>query len=840
MSTLPARTMRPEIETVLNTLRSRIQTYLLFHGTALVLAALCAGFLGTLAIDWIHFQIRKLELPAALRVVLMVGVLGGICWVLADRVLLRLLASKNSRGLALLLERRFPELNDRLITAVEFSDGRTRVLHTPLSDAMVDHTVSSIASRTEELELGDVFDWKPLIVAWAAAFVMLGGTAATIAASPRALERWTRAYVYFDEVYWLRETRLDVVVLADPGDRPREFVEGIYLHPRGADLKLLVTVPDGQRDWGGEWVVPDLVTIDYAFDQGRGGDKKVLARRGEREFQFKLPSVLEGLNFWISGHDYINRKPYRIVIVDPPQAESIALKCDYPDYTRLNVEELDVRTLKDEQFDIPLETWFELELRTNKPLRNATVQAGPYEFAIGRFSQRENETATLRTYDEGGASESSEPLPEGFVEAALSADRRTITLPFVLSSHEPATIAERRPSRLPGKWERPWILPPDAQIKIYLEDSDEIISPEPIRFVIRGQVDQPPVVESERYGIGTAITRRASIPIKGFITDDYGIEVAGFQFKVDDAEQFRTRGFKNRPEGAPLEFRLQGNEREVYERFEVLPTDLVEGQKLTLAVFARDGDNLNGPHETRGTLHTFLIVTSDELLGLLYEREINLRRQFEQIITEVERTRRDLLDHRELADERDRLRASSSRSPEDNRRLEEIDIALANSAERSLFQIGKNRAETAAIRDSFESILEELVNNGVHTRRMTTTLHNSILAPLTIIVEGKLPSDQAGSSDNLEGNFPAADSLVGLFREAMQEQLDPKPRIDESVKEISMMLARMRAVLSEMAELAELHEAITELREISEDFEDLRKRTIEERRNLLKDKLRDL
>lgn len=866
MSTIPVRTLRPEIKSVLHSLRTKIQIYLLFHGLALALVALCASFLGTLAFDWIQFQIRKLELPVAFRVVLAIAVLGGICWILANWLILRLLSSKKPHGLALILEKRFPDLNDRLITAVEFSDGREHVSHTPLSEAMVDHTVSSVAASTKDIELGDVFDWKPLILSWVAAVVMLGGAAATVAAAPQSFDRWTRAFVYFDEVYWLRETKLEVVVLADPGDRLRPFVDGVYLHPRGAELKLLVTVPDEERPMGGKWLAPDLVEIEYVFEQGRGGDSKILARRGDREFQFKMPSVLEGLEFWITGNDYINRTPYRIVLVDPPKAESIALNCDYADYTSLDLDELDRVTLKDEQFDIPVETWFELELRANKPLKNVTVQAGPYEFTIGQFSEEQEDKARLRIYDEGGGSDSSEALPEEFVTAALSADRRTVSLPFILSHHTQEEIDERGPSRLPAKWDKPWILPPDSQIKIYLEDTDGVLSAEPIKLAIRGQLDQPPQIESETYGIGTAVTRKASIPIKGLITDDYGIDVAVFRFKVDDAEEFRTRPFKNRPKNSPREFRLQGNEREIYERFEVLPTDLVEGQKLTITVYARDGDNLNGPNETHGQEYTFRIVTSDEILGLLYEREINLRRQFEQIISEIERMRKDLLDHRALYDEMAELKNLSSLSAEQTNRIEEIEVALVNCAERSQFQIGKNRAETAAIEDAFDNMLEELVNNGVHTRQMTETLNQTIIAPLRMIVEGpgsdtKLWEDWTDHNTSrvkqileggppprtrpeivqqFAGNFPDADSMIGLFRQAMEEQLDPRNQLDEAVRESSDLLLKMKAVLSKMAELAELHEAISQLKKIADEFEEIRKKTEEEKKNSLRNKLKDL
>ena len=100
MSSLPTSPIRPEIRQVLQRLRTKIQTYLFFHGLALVIVALCAGFFGTLALDWIHFQLRKLELPVAFRAFLAVVMIAVISWVLATQVFLRLLKSKQAKSLA--------------------------------------------------------------------------------------------------------------------------------------------------------------------------------------------------------------------------------------------------------------------------------------------------------------------------------------------------------------------------------------------------------------------------------------------------------------------------------------------------------------------------------------------------------------------------------------------------------------------------------------------------------------------------------------------------------------------------------------------------------------------
>ena len=159
-------------------------------------------------------------------------------------------------------------------------------------------------------------------------------------------------------------------------------------------------------------------------------------------------------------------------------------------------------------------------------------------------------------------------------------------------------------------------IPPDCRMRIELDDTDGITSVEPIRLVINGIVDQPPAVQTELRGISSSITRKATIPVAGTITDDYGLAKAEFQFRVDKDKDWRISPFRRPPAGTPKEFTLRREETDNTERFEVLPLELKIGQRLTLSVFAQDGDNLNGPHSTRSEEYVFQIVSDEELLSL--------------------------------------------------------------------------------------------------------------------------------------------------------------------------------------------------------------------------------
>jgi hypothetical protein len=91
-------------------------------------------------------------------------------------VVKRLLYDFRDRALALVLERRFPDiLGDRLITAVELSNPR-EASKLGYSPAMVEETIHEAAERVEQLPLQEVFDWRRLwVLGLIVAALVIGG-----------------------------------------------------------------------------------------------------------------------------------------------------------------------------------------------------------------------------------------------------------------------------------------------------------------------------------------------------------------------------------------------------------------------------------------------------------------------------------------------------------------------------------------------------------------------------------------------------------------------------------------------------------------------------------------
>ena len=854
---MPSNPLPPEAVSVLERLRSRIRSYVLVEGIALVVVVLGALFWGSFLVDWGYFQMSRLELPRWFRAAVLVGGIGLIAAGVVSWIVLRLFRALRAKGLALVLERRFPELDDRLITAVEAAENHEREA-SPITSAMLRQTIVEAARTASGLDLGSVFDRKPLRRAVITASMLVASILGLAVTNSAAMERWVAGYLGLRDGYWPRETELIVKVIVQPGDRVREFTDGHYKHPKGSDLSLQIEVAPGKKG-------PEQVRLDARLANGRGNVRAYLTRVGDQPFRHTLAGLLDDADIWVTGGDFTNARPYRVQVVQPPEIQSVTLHCLYPEYTGLNerVEGKVVRAVQQvngAQTSLPLATDFVLNLTANKPLSHVRIEgdAGTDRWEIelravaksdshGQtefFAESPPAFAQLTLKSSDGQPEIRVSLGDDFARIVWSSRDDAVALPFVLAPDGATSLPERIRAAAESKQplEFPLPLPPDAMIRVSLEDTDQIQSTAPAKFTINGIVDQPPLVTTELKGIGSSITRKARIPIAGMLTDDYGVVSARFDYKVDDAESWSPREFQVTPPRSLREFELRRGDEEPFERFDVLPLDLSIKQRLTVAVSALDGCTVmdvvqrtvpsaerrdNGSsavpqaaHRALGQKYVFNIVSEEELLSMLYVREINIRKRFEQIITEMKQTREVLKKARGQAGEAAKLRpvgrallpvepssgaapqaeettGKSTRPTADDEKLATLALALSSAADRSLQAVRKNSVETAGVETSFADIREELVNNAADTPLLLERLDGKIIGPLRRI----------NGTD-----FPNADASLGLFKLALEKNTDPTGSMDEATDTLNAMIEKMELILVEMRELAKFHEVVEQLK----------------------------
>lgn len=803
-----------ELTDLLARLRAQIQRYVLLEGLASVVVVLGLLFWISLGLDWSYFRIQRAELPKWVRFLIEVSGLCACLIVFVGWVAVRFWRRFQKRALALVLERRFPELNDRLITAIELGSEQSPS-QPVLTQAMLDRTIEEVREASNRLDLGSVFDKRPLMRAGISASCLVVTILAFAICFTDVFGLWFRRNVLLADVAWRRETAMQLVVLAEPGDRQVEFKDRVYKHPRGSDLTLQATVLDNKK-------VPELVQLRYSMHDTGSRGRAYFSKLGDRQFKHTLTGLLGSLDCYLIAGD-AERTPYHVVVVDPPRIDQIVLDALYPAYTGLNeipeganAPRRTSKPVQGTQLSLPAGTDFLLHATTNKPLVGVRIQTAAYDLLVG------NDGAQLTLFQHDGQTRGGSFRIKNST-SWLSAEGRSFSIPFVLAGpHDQAVISEQ------GEVQLPLRLPPDALLKIFLNDVDDIRTAEPARLTINTITDEPPRVETELRGIGSSITRKAVIPVTGTISDDYGVADARFEYRVDSADA-QPRTFPVEPNGSK-KFELKQSAQQPWLRFDVQPLELKTGQNISLLVTARDGDDLNGPHFTQGEKYSFTIVTDDDLLSLLYARELNLRQRFEQILTEVTRTQTELtVARKSVVDLVAKLKKPMPKKADIKqveKRIEDeevVDQAATTAAERGLYGIRKNHSETQSIGQSLSDIREEMVNNAVDTPESLERMDVKLIRPLK------------GINDI---DFPDVDHRLGLFRLALQEQTDPVTRLDESLSALGRLKRKLELVLVEMRKLESYKEMVEILKGLKADQEGLRKRTETENKRSIIDKLK--
>ena len=842
MTTL--NSLPPEARSILDQLRSRIRSYVFWEGLALVFAVLGILFWATFAFDWAYFHLSHLELPRWFRAtVLLCGIslvaMGAFSW-----IGLRLFRGFRTKALAMVLERRFPELDDRLVTAVEAAEGLAET-ESPVTAAMLQRTLADVAKTTKTLDLGSVFDSRPLRRAAILAVGLVVSILGLMVVDSAAMERWVAGYLSLRDGYWIRETELVVKVVVQPGDQLREFVDHRYRHPKGGDLVLSIEVPDGKTH-------PERIRLDSRM--GRGLTQIWLTPSSDKVFRHTFVGLIEDARLWVSGGDFSHSNPYVVEVVSPPEDTRVTLHSLYPEYTGLNQRGADgiERTpneLKGSQISLPMQTDFIMEIATNKPLLQARIEgdAGTDRWEIVIASDG-NSTIVLMSQD--GKPQLKLPFPQAGGDMAING-QSSFSLAFVLDPDgaQKLTAMLRTWAESGQPVTLPLPLPPDGLLRVTLEDVDQIVSPTPTRFTINGIIDQPPIVETKLKGIGTSVTRKARIPISGTVIDDYGIASAAFEFKVDDATNWQKRGLAVPPKNEPREFALQRAENEAYERFDVLPLDLSIKQRLTLTVAALDSCTVPSPslqgspasgseggassqdataHRSQGLKFVFTIIPEEELLSMLYGRELNLRKRVEQIISESKATLKELQNQHEkltgptTSPEGGSEGVPAKDLPDEKRKSSALDERIKANlpglnavADRSLHGVRKNAIETAGVESAFAEIREELINNAADTPAMLERLDVKILAPLNVA--------------NTK-SFPNIDGALGLFRLALEKETDPTVPLETSIDETTTLIERLEAILGEMAEMARFDAVLEDLKKTIKAEMDLLEETKRKRK----------
>jgi hypothetical protein len=317
-------TLAPAVTSLLGALRRRIRRYVWLEGFAAAVAWLGAAFWATLAVDWFF------EPPPEVRAVLLGAIGIVLVAVLVQLIGRRAFVPISDSNLATVLERRFSELDDSLLTAVELA-GRTEP-QSDLSRLMLAETCRKATVRVADVDLKKVFNPRPLRRNGVAASLLVLSIAIFSLVCSESFAVWARRTLAFSPELWPRSTKLAV----------EGFSDGARKVARGADVELIATADMRMPQ------VPEVVEVRYRTEGG-GRGRAIMDRRGtsrgdshnSQEYAFTFRSVLTDIHFDVVGGDDRVRDLW-IQAVDSPTITSMSLDCQLPAYIGRTMDPLPV------------------------------------------------------------------------------------------------------------------------------------------------------------------------------------------------------------------------------------------------------------------------------------------------------------------------------------------------------------------------------------------------------------------------------------------------------------------------------------------------------------------
>ena len=342
--------MKPSrLESRISTLRSQVRRLLALHGLSRVIGLLIPTVIALGLADWL------IHLDATVRLVALLGLAGLGSWLFFRSVVAPLVVRFQDLDIALRIEERWPGLNDRLASTIQFlrlSEDDDRHGSPALRAATVRQTID----ETRSIDFRQVIDARPTLKALGLALASVALGAIVFATAPAlGTIALRRLFLPFGGDRWPRQTHL---VLLDK-ETPRTIA-------RGEPFTLAVAVAKGDR-------LPPLARATYRFDDGETFTESLRSIEGGT-FRGRIETVARAFTFSVAaGDDTTSVRDIAVRVVPPPAIKDLTVRLIAPEYTKLGP-----KTLAPGQTQIRAVegTRIEVEALANKPIAQAALHLG--------------------------------------------------------------------------------------------------------------------------------------------------------------------------------------------------------------------------------------------------------------------------------------------------------------------------------------------------------------------------------------------------------------------------------------------------------------------------------
>jgi hypothetical protein len=787
-------------------LRARTRLHLAIDGVASTSLAFVTICLVSFGVD------RVFRLPQGQRAI-MLAILVGACGTLVWRRLIsRLRVALPLVELARAVEKRSPQLDWRLVSAVQFLENEDPRGSFELARMVVDEAQVAAAN----IAFSDVLDTSAVgLRAFKGGVVLACGLALVLGFTQQARTWFQRCILLSSTIEWPKDTQLIITTQCGAVVNQVAVIEnGLQVIktirvavPRGSDLAVIVSARGS---------IPTRATVSFEFASSHIRGKRQLARLGDNRFRHVFEKVGEDCTFTVSGGDD-EVGPIKVQVVRPPWIDSFQIEAEPPRYTRLPK-----KTYGPESGEIALpagtmvtikahcakklkEAWADVRIagasleapaeRHEFPSRamvekcradtKGAIDHAEYADALGALmrladaaqvrasgdEKRWNDLAAFRTQLAGIAPPSS--ASKGQADPALQKMLGDLLVDARLNGALEPLVDTTDDVAFK------FLLDKTATCAIDVRDDDELSLERPVAITLRSIPDAPPKVQLQANGIGQLITPECEIPVVMNVVDDYGIQRVVIKWKTAGPNQQPREGtivvpnVVPEPPGTPL-----NRDMTLSFSLDVGELHLAPGTFFSFVCEAQDNDP-KGAKTTMSSSYALRIVAPEELLMDLIRRQHELRR-------ELERTR----------DEETKLAEG----------LESLDSKAQERAGKKQREVIKLVADTAR---AMSLVVDEMRNNHLLDERARTRLQDDVVTPLETLRDGELVRSRDLSDETLK-------------TQAEADRANKSRDAGASTREV---VAQLDKIISHMKQVTDLAELIARLREFIKKQRDLMEET---------------
>ena len=544
-------------------LRARLRTRLAGEAAAWAMVALVGLVFVTLGFDY------YLRLDRPQRGLIMGLCLIGLVWVLWRELIRPMLVPMGEEDLALLVEDRYDELGDRLISAVQFSQpGRDD--EATASRAMIDVMARQANETAATLDFERIVErnnmWRAAGAA-ACAAMLLGGFTFW---KQDVMALWfQRNVTIWSNAEWPQENELIVVGGGD------------FTVVRGRDLKVKIIAAEGT-------VAPPHVTVHARLPSVAGvtEDRIAMAKGSPGEYVKVFRGVTEEFEFWVTGGDDSRdeRRPHKVFVLDPPVLRNVRFWVHYPKYmkqTHPRPVDGSMGTLT-----VPMGSTIHFTAQSTKDV----VWAGIF------LDNAEPKTWTIKS-PSAKATEEDKPDP------------RKVWGYFLVDVPAPAA---RKVRHFQAK-----------ELRLALRDTDNITNPIGGQYLLQVLPDQDPKISARKFGVSGSLTPNARVPLRIQASDDNGL--FGLTANIEVAQKDKVPPTRTKIPLSPVGRKEFTTSHDIELGGKFKPKTIIQVSVTAADTFP---DTWGGPNRsTSGTLD-FRIVTPEELMAELVRRQKELRLEF--------------------------------------------------------------------------------------------------------------------------------------------------------------------------------------------------------------------